>query len=395
MMETNNLQEKLNMKNFFVNSNPWFILSVIITIFLLVILTWNVINSYRMIKNIEEQELALEKSAGQLLFHSKSLEMSIFMAASTGDLRWKDNYEKHKPQLNEVINKINQLAEVKEATRETSKIKKKLKTISRIEDKAFKLISRGNKGEAKTLLKGWTYTKNQLDIEGATKNLRDVLDRQVSEAIARERRNIFLLSIFVVISLIILIIAWYIFINQWRSNRKARREKEEKIMFLSYHDHLTELYNRRYFMKNGQNELREVKKKDEELAIIMIDLDNFKEVNDNFGHDIGDLVLQKTASRLEDIFGDNDIVARLGGDEFTIVLTDINFKEDIKQVVNRLINYFNQPLIINQSKLFISISVGVSIYPNDGENLEELIKNADNAMYRAKKQEENGLFYSS
>nr|WP_239551068.1 GGDEF domain-containing protein [Halanaerobacter jeridensis] len=315
------------------------------------------------------------------------------MAASTGDLRWEDNYEKHKSKLNDVISKINRLSEANKVSREIKRVKKQLKTNNKIENKAFALISRGDKPKAKKLLKGWTYTKNQLGIKEATEQVQTILNRRVEKTIAVERRVIFFLAIIVVSSIVILIISWYVSINRWRKNVKERKAKEQEIRFLSYHDSLTELYNRRYFREVGQDKVSKIESNSQSIAVIMVDIDNFKAINDNYGHNIGDLVLKKTAAYLKDVFAEHGIVSRWGGDEFTIII-HFNKKKEIKKMINELMSYFNEPLMIKQSKLFISISVGISVYPKDGTKLEKLIKNADNAMYRAKKDQKRGLFYS-
>lgn len=376
-------------------SNPWFIVSIITTIFLILLLTWNLIYSYRVIGDFEEKELALERASGEISFHLKSLEMSILMAAFTGDLRWKDDYEEHRPQLDAAIEEINRLTEGEAASREIKKIKEHFGAIKEIEDRAFTLVSRGSKEEAQTLLKGWDYQKNQLGITESTENLKDIMKSWMNERITFQNRIISIMLMFVAGAFIILIVSWYISIKRWRENVRKRKEKEEEIVFLSYHDSLTGLYNRRYFMEVSREKISKAEDYNKLLSIIIIDIDNFKKINDNFGHNTGDLVLKKVASRLEDDLSEGGIVARLGGDEFGVVISDVNSKQAIKQIANELIASFNQPLIIDDSKFFISISIGVSIYPDDGKQLEELIKNADYAMYRTKQNSETCVFYSS
>ncbi|MFO7819682.1 MAG: GGDEF domain-containing protein, partial [Halanaerobacter sp.] len=256
-------------------------------------------------------------------------------------------------------------------------------------------ISRGDKEEAEMLLKGWAYTKNQLDVRETTQELKDVLTAEVSREINLQKRTTLILLILVIISLVVLIISWYISINQWLKNIKERKEKEEEIIFLSYHDTLTNLCNRRSFMEAAQEEIKQAKSSNQYLAIIMMNIDNFKTINDNFGHNIGDLVLKRVAARLRDNLSQDDIISRLGGDEFTIIITDISSKKDSKEKINNLVNSFNDPLLIEESKLFISVSTGISFYPDDAEQLEKLVKKADDAMYRAKKEQKGQVFYSN
>ncbi|ABR91526.1 sensory box protein [Janthinobacterium sp. Marseille] len=165
------------------------------------------------------------------------------------------------------------------------------------------------------------------------------------------------------------------------SDRKAH---EEELHRLATKDTLTNLPNRYWLMNHLPKALNEANEKQDSLAVLFIDLDDFKNINDTLGHSSGDSLLQVVASRLESVLRPGDSVVRLGGDEFTLLLESLPLQEDISLIANRIMQTFNQPFEIQQKMLTISASMGISRYPFDGRDAETLLKNADIAMYSAK-----------
>jgi len=155
------------------------------------------------------------------------------------------------------------------------------------------------------------------------------------------------------------------------------------------HDSLTELSNRKYFVGEFNKLKGRVDADHSKIGIIFIDIDKFKEINDIYGHDIGDQVLKNIATRIKNNLKDKDLKARMGGDEFLLGLVGLNSKEKIVKVTNRLINELKVPLKIDGKEIIVSVSAGMSIYPDDSDVLEELIINADTAMYKAKKENQD------
>ena len=153
---------------------------------------------------------------------------------------------------------------------------------------------------------------------------------------------------------------------------------------MTYYDHLTGLASRKLFQEKFNALIRTSGKYRRKIAVLFLDIDKFTEINNNFGHDTGDRVLQEISNRLKNMFPKGNIVSRLGGDEFTIALKDIVSREEAEKASKEIVEEFKKPLIINGKEYFISISVGLSIFPQDGTDLEELIKTADEDMYPAK-----------
>lgn len=187
-----------------------------------------------------------------------------------------------------------------------------------------------------------------------------------------------------------------------------RKQAERAIHQLAYYDSLTGLANRVLFKDRLSNAISYAARHDQHLATLFIDLDRFKIINDTLGHTVGDLLLTRVAERLSESVRQSDSVsrhadhepvhalARLGGDEFTILLTALPQPEDAGRVARRILESLAHPFIIEGHEIFISASIGISIYPSDGSTVEALLKNADTAMYHAKEQGRNNCqFYSS
>ncbi|SOC39737.1 bifunctional diguanylate cyclase/phosphodiesterase [Ureibacillus acetophenoni] len=164
-------------------------------------------------------------------------------------------------------------------------------------------------------------------------------------------------------------------------NRKA---VEQTVYHLAYHDSLTNFPNRRSFISKLRDEMMNRSKTKSKLAILFIDLDNFKNINDQWGHDIGDLVLKEAANTIQSVLSKKDVAARFGGDEFVVMLKDIDSEEEASAVVKKLLEKFQTPLNIDGVEHRITCSLGVALYPDHGTSSDELIKNADDALYTVK-----------
>lgn len=159
---------------------------------------------------------------------------------------------------------------------------------------------------------------------------------------------------------------------------------EEQLAHLAHHDELTNLPNRLYFRAQLEKSLQSARRNHHLMALLYLDLDGFKQINDSFGHDVGDQVLREIANRLKNCVREEDMVARMGGDEFIIILNKINSMDDASLVAKNIVAEVNRPLQLPQHTLGLSTSVGISIYPNDAETVAGLQKAADFAMYTSK-----------
>jgi diguanylate cyclase (GGDEF)-like protein len=175
-----------------------------------------------------------------------------------------------------------------------------------------------------------------------------------------------------------------------------RRQTEEKVRQLAYFDSLTGLANREYFKERLAQAIALARHYNRQLAILFLDLDNFKRINDTLGHNVGDLLLKAVAARLHacvrasdavswlDTVDSSEQVARLGGDEFTLLLSEVSSSEDAVRVANRILDALSKPLTVGGHEVFTTPSIGIAMFPQDGEDVESLLKHADIAMYYAK-----------
>ena len=172
--------------------------------------------------------------------------------------------------------------------------------------------------------------------------------------------------------------------EQLKREIAERKKAEETAMHLAYHDALTQLPNRLLFNDRLSMEIIHANRYQKKVGVMMLDLDGFKYVNDRLGHNMGDMLLQAVAKHLEGILRRVDTVARMGGDEFIVVLSGLNQNTDASIVAKNIINLFKTPFCIDGNNISITTSIGIAIYPEDGDDVITLVKNADFAMYRAK-----------
>jgi len=174
------------------------------------------------------------------------------------------------------------------------------------------------------------------------------------------------------------------------SDITQRKQSEKQIWRQANFDPLTGLPNRRMFRDRLEQEMKKAHRMGQSFALLFIDLDRFKEVNDTLGHEIGDMLLKETAHRLQTCVRESDTVARLGGDEFTIILSELDSIGSSERIAKSLLQKLRAPFSFGDELAYVSASIGITLYPDDSTSLSQLLKNADQAMYAAKNQGRNG-----
>lgn len=174
-----------------------------------------------------------------------------------------------------------------------------------------------------------------------------------------------------------------------------KKRRDEEIWQHANYDTLTALPNRRLFHDRLAQEVKKSNRTGHPLALLFIDLDGFKQVNDHFGHDKGDLLLVEVARRIEKCVRETDTVARLGGDEFTVILPNYGGCQDVERIALSIIRELSEPFPLKDKTGLISASVGIALYPDDAQDVAELLKSADLAMYEAKKKGRSRFTYVS
>lgn len=260
--------------------------------------------------------------------------------------------------------------------------------------------------QAERVAEGKIDAKVKFSASGEAKNLADMLNRIVSEISSHKTNmsvNEHLLNLKVEERNTLL----YLRDQELSLAEDEVTRSKEELHRMAYFDSLTGLPNRRLFSEQLNLLMRLAKRSDSSIALLFLDLDNFKRINDSLGHSAGDLLLREVGIRLSDCMRDSDVLAhyvdseshidvsRLGGDEFTVILNQIQSTESAGVVAQRLLEALSVPLIIDGNELVISPSIGIAIYPKDADNLEDLLKAADTAMYHTKDSGKNSYRYFS
>ncbi|MEW8296048.1 MAG: EAL domain-containing protein [Candidatus Thiodiazotropha sp.] len=171
------------------------------------------------------------------------------------------------------------------------------------------------------------------------------------------------------------------------------RQQKDDLQHLAHHDPLTNLPNRALFLLRLKQAISKARRSGLQMAVLFVDLDRFKEINDSLGHAFGDRVLNQVAERFKQSVREDDTIARLGGDEFTFIVEGLNRPQDAAQMAQQIIRSLEMPIRVDSHQLFITTSIGISVYPQDGKSAETMLRNADTAMYRAKDEGKNTFHY--
>lgn len=162
------------------------------------------------------------------------------------------------------------------------------------------------------------------------------------------------------------------------------KKTNDQVTHLAHHDGLTGLPNRILFYDRLNQAIARAHREKEAIAVFFLDLDGFKQINDTLGHDVGDALLREAAQRIQSCVRDSDTVARMGGDEFTVILSNVKSEHSQDRVAQKIIEEVARPFMLNGKKCAVSVSIGIALYPENGETPEQLVKIADAAMYMAK-----------
>jgi diguanylate cyclase (GGDEF)-like protein/PAS domain S-box-containing protein len=180
------------------------------------------------------------------------------------------------------------------------------------------------------------------------------------------------------------------------SDITARKEAERRLSYLATHDALTGLKNRSLFYENLQHALARARRGADRVALLFLDIDNFKAINDTLGHHSGDQLLREIAARIAGCVRDSDTVARQGGDEFTVMIEDIGDPDEVAHVAQKMLDALAPKFVVAGREIFVTASIGIDVFPTDAGSADDLLKNADAAMYHAKEQGRNNYqFYSA
>jgi len=373
----------------------------------------------------EERNTTLQTLSADILLYDEQLTSSVLLAAYSGNKKWIKRYNFVEAELTRSIDETLALSTAKDVHDAAKSTENANAILVDLETQAINAIENGDNITALFLLNSQQYKLQKNRYGSGMQTMLKLIkeQRQKENSTIQNRFNIIVVG--VLVSLVVSAFLWFLVyqvINKWRLRLKEEMHKrneaetriramndeleirvkertmelqlaQDKLTHQANYDDLTGLPNRRYILNHLNKVINEVCDKNH-VVVMLIDLDYFKRVNDTLGHAAGDELLQRTAERLEQSIGSGNIIARLGGDEF-LVVSDVAIEgssnEQRTQVANQILQQFETPFILGgrEYNLPISPSIGIAIAPNDGANVEEIMQNADTAMYAAKEQGRN------
>jgi len=324
--------------------------------------------------------LKLQTYNEQLRYYDEALTMSARMAAVTGDSQWEARFNAIAPKLEQVIT----LATAEDHQHILPVIADANNHLIQIEMELFKFVRRGQGGQALALLSSDEYMQHKESYTNGVERLRAALEQEASESLANMSSRGMKTTLMLVAETLLLIGVWSYVLVLFSQNRRAIQQYSKQLTQLAHYDSLTGLVNRSLFQSRMEEELSRSRRENKSLAVMLMDLDNFKQVNDTLGHPAGDELLKTVAERLVGRCRDVDTVARLGGDEFVIMATSIGEEFNASILAENLLEICSSPIELEGQTLTPSCSIGISLYPGDADCKEELLRKADFALYQAK-----------
>jgi diguanylate cyclase (GGDEF)-like protein len=330
--------------------------------------------------------LAADHIGAEILLADERLTMSANMAAATGEKRWLARYEANVPIIDNAIRRATELASTPAAREFDAKSRASIEHLIALQRAAFAALQKGDAKGARRLLDSGLYRHNkQLLTESTTKFFESTVGAIRAQLLGLQQRTEIALPLIIVLCGLGAYALWYRLNVSLSRSQTAFVRAEGTIRSLAMNDALTGLANRRAMFIELREAIKQANRDNAKLALLMIDLDRFKPINDQHGHLTGDLVLKQVAYRLGEALPSAQLQARYGGDEFLAVL---RFEGD-DGIVHRLgwevVDALQQPMSLDGLTLQIGASVGSAIYPRDAETDEELIRKADLALRHAKR----------
>jgi len=324
----------------------------------------------------------------QILIADERLTLSANMAVSTGERHWVERYQKNIPIIERAINRALQHAPQNIADLFDKETRLSNEKLIALEGAAFEALQSGDRDKARHILSSPEYLRHKAILVHGTSLFVDSIVNVLSQNLAMvgERSRFLLFGIFLVLFIGGCVLLWQIN-KSLNENEDAYLKAENKIRFLANNDVLTGMANRLSLQRTLQEALVKAEQHGRKLAVLMMDLDRFKLINDRYGHGLGDMVLKEAAERMGQVLDDGEFYSRYGGDEFVIL---IEYKDDEQTVLRkskRLIESLSQVMTFEDISVQIGASVGIAYYPDHADSDVEIMRKADLAVYRSK---ENG-----
>jgi diguanylate cyclase (GGDEF)-like protein len=326
-----------------------------------------------------------QRVAGDVRLADQRLTTAAQMAVATGARRWVDDYDTHLPELDDALARARALAPPAAAARFDQQTRVANEELENMRESAFEAVTVGAVDVARKVFDGERYQNHTRMLADATAEFTAATVEATRAELAALKRRALLVGAGVLLGALLLgAVLWLRLTDRLARSRTFFLDAEDRMQRLASSDLLTGLANRAALHDAMASAMARAARDGHRLAVLMIDLDRFKPVNDRYGHMVGDLVLKEVAHRLRHCLRDGELQARYGGDEFVVVLDEKSERTNAQKVAERIVQALGQPMLIDQLSVDIGASVGIARYPDDARSEDELLRKADSALYRAK-----------
>ncbi len=332
-----------------------------------------------------DRQAMARQLAGDLRVAEQQLALAAQMAALTGEVAWIERFDRAVPALTQAIDHAALLAPPDAAARYQAQTREAAALLTRMHRSALDAMQSGAPGAARALFDGAPYLAQTDRVRRATEELSAASLRATAAEVQALRQQATMLALgLVVVGVGLGFVLWRRLSSSLGRSRGTLMDAEERIQRLAASDLLTGLDNRAALHDAMQAVMSRARRHGHELAVLMVDLDRFKPVNDRHGHMVGDMVLKEVARRMARCLRQSDLRARYGGDEFVVVVDETDGPGTARSAAERIIRRLSEPFQFGDLVVSIGASVGIARYPADANSDDELLRKADSALYRAK-----------
>jgi len=356
-------------------------LAVAISLVLIMAGIWNAYKTGLIAEENIKASLQLQRLSDSIRFHQESMSGAIEFALTTGESHWHTSYETNLLNLQDVMHATDMTL----SNSIVNKIQLEQGKVIELEREIFSLVTEKKQDEAFSLFASDAYQEIKIEQEQNALTLRATLDREAKDIIGTLKSRLDRTTIALAIQIVFIIAIWLYIINIVRRWQAHQSKHSNELTRLAHYDALTGIGNRTLFHLRLETAFRQSRRDGKAVALVLMDIDHFKDINDSLGHDTGDKLLIKVAEELQKTCRETDTVVRLGGDEFAIIATNIDKKRDSVILGNKILSIFEHPLSIQSNEIKTGTSIGLAFYPDDGDSAEELLRKADMALYEAKR----------
>lgn len=355
--------------------------AVLLSIALILSGIWNAEQTGQIAERNIDASVKIRQLSDAFNLHQQSMSAAIDFAITSGDARWRTNYENHLLDLQQVMLSAGSTVD----DQIIAAMRNKAAAVVEQERKLFKLIAEGQQIEAFELLASDSYQESKIEQEQQALTLRATLEKRSREIIETLSGRLRQTTAALLLQIVLIVVIWFYIVAVVKRWQTVQSEHRDELSQLAHYDPLTGIGNRALFQLRLEAAFQQARRDHKTVGLLLTDIDHFKDVNDNLGHDIGDRLLIEVAEKIQGACRESDTVIRLGGDEFAIIVTNLESKRDSGLLANKILSIFEQDISIRGHEITTGTSIGLAFYPDDAENGEELLRKADMALYEAKR----------